>query len=120
MRLTTIGCWVSSLIARSPAGRLRAQARCGTSFGKRETCDSALAVLDFLLELGEARAVGRVQHLTAELHRDLRCVTVHARQQHNLDDLIDLAALLDLLLELAGDRRHEAVRDQDAEEGADE
>src|SRR5690554_344870 len=103
----TMGCWFSSLMthagrrAHGPSSRL-------------------LPVLDVFLELEETGPVGRMQYLATELDGDLRRITVHARQQYDLDALKDLGAGFGTLLELARDGLHETVGEQDAEESADQ
>ena len=81
---------------------------------------SRLLPLDVPFELGERRPVLRIQHLAAELDRDLRRVALHAGEQRRLDALQLLRALVDLLLDQAAERLDDPVREQDAEEGADQ
>src|SRR3954471_15499086 len=79
-----------------------------------------LLALHVALELEEARPVGRIQHLAAELDRDLRRIALHRGEQGGLDALELLARFLDLLLQQPAQGLDEAVCQQDAEEGADE
>src|SRR5688572_11776661 len=80
MRLMTIGRWVESAMAGF---------RCGGACG--------LLLLHVLLELEEGWALGRVEDLPAELHRQRRRVAVQTRQQRHLDAFEHLARLPELL-----------------------
>ena len=72
------------------------------------------------LELGEGRPLGRVEHLAAELDRDLRRVALHAREQRRLDALQLLGRLVAPSARAGRRAARRSRRQQDAEEGADE
>src|ERR1700745_515275 len=97
-----IGGWASPVMA---AARSRA---------------SGARALHMLLELREARALGRVQHLAPELDRDRGRVAVQRGEERHLHTLQDLGRLVRPLLEQDRERSDDAVREQDAEERADE
>src|SRR3989442_8665196 len=93
----------------------------GAPWGQeRKRLGGSFPALDVAFELGKGRALSRIQHLAAELHCHLRRVALHAREQRRLDALQLLAALVVLLLQQATERLDDAVREQDAEEGADQ
>src|ERR1700760_1083203 len=79
-----------------------------------------LLALHVALELDEGGAVGRVQHLAAELDGHLRRIALHRGEERRLDALQFLARFLDLLLEQAAERLDETISEQDAEERADQ
>src|SRR5690554_4761826 len=88
-------------------------------YAPRRSC-SLLTALDFFLELNEARAVGDIQRLTAKFHRHLRGVTVHAGKQYRLDTTEYLAARVRTLRQLAGNRLHETVGQQNPQKRPDQ
>src|SRR5579875_471903 len=108
MRLMKMGRSFSLLIA-------------GLRSGSRERGASLrLHPAHVFFEFGERRALRGEQHLAAELHRDRRRVAVQARENRHLDALEHLRLLGDALLRDARERPDEAVRNENAEERADE
>src|SRR5262249_38285433 len=77
-----------------------------------------LALLYLAFQLAEGWTFRRVQHFATELDRNLRRVTVQAREQRDLDALEHLARLVELVLEQRRERTDETVRQQDTEERA--
>src|SRR5579864_4446501 len=77
-------------------------------------------LLDVRLELGEARAVRRVQHLATEFDGDGRRVAGQRCQQRHLHALEDLARLGGFLRQQARQWADDPIREQDAEERADQ